>query len=86
MKKTDPQSVDAPASSGKGIAAQLAAGMRRAMEPQVPEPTPTPRQMPPPNAAPPATQKGFACQSDQAPSASLDLPWNNLHPERIWPD
>lgn len=28
----------------------------------------------------------FARQSDQAPPASLDRPWDNLHPERIWPD
>ena len=28
----------------------------------------------------------FADQSDQAPPASLDRPWENLHPKRIWPD
>jgi hypothetical protein len=28
----------------------------------------------------------FARQSDQSPPASLDRPWDNLHPERIWPD
>lgn len=28
----------------------------------------------------------FARQSDQSPPASLDRPWANLHPERIWPD
>jgi hypothetical protein len=28
----------------------------------------------------------FARQSDQSPPASLDQPWVNLHPERIWPD
>lgn len=27
-----------------------------------------------------------ARQSDQAPPPSLDHPWENLHPERIWPD
>ena len=29
---------------------------------------------------------GGARQSDQAPPPSLDHPWENLHPERIWPD
>jgi len=28
----------------------------------------------------------FARQSDQSPPASLDRPWANLHPARIWPD
>lgn len=28
----------------------------------------------------------FAQQSDQSPPASLDKPWENLHPQRIWPD
>lgn len=28
----------------------------------------------------------FARQSDQSPPVSLDQPWVNLHPERIWPD
>lgn len=29
----------------------------------------------------------FARQNDQAPSpTSLDRPWENLHPQRIWPD
>lgn len=28
----------------------------------------------------------FAGQDDQAPPASLDSPWRNLHPKRIWPD
>lgn len=29
----------------------------------------------------------FARQNDQAPSPrSLDRPWENLHPQRIWPD
>ena len=30
--------------------------------------------------------KRFAEQADQAPPASLDRPWENLHPKRIWPD
>lgn len=28
----------------------------------------------------------YARQGDQSPPASLDSPWDNLHPERIWPD
>jgi len=28
----------------------------------------------------------FAQQSDQSPPESLDRPWDNLHPARIWPD
>ena len=29
----------------------------------------------------------FARQNDQVPPpTSLDHPWDNLHPERIWPD
>lgn len=28
----------------------------------------------------------FADQTDQVPPASLDQPWENLHPKRIWPD
>ena len=37
-------------------------------------------------ATPRAGGKRFAEQSDQAPPASLDRPWENLHPKRIWPD
>ena len=33
----------------------------------------------------PGVSRG-ARQSDQAPPPSLDHPWENLHPERIWPD
>lgn len=37
-------------------------------------------------AAPESRVGRFAEQSDQAPPASLDRPWDNLHPKRIWPD
>ena len=30
--------------------------------------------------------KAYAGQDDQAPAASLDATWGNLHPARIWPD
>lgn len=33
-----------------------------------------------------AGARRFAEQGDQAPPASLDRPWENLHPKRIWPD
>ena len=33
-----------------------------------------------------ARSQRFARQSDQSPPLSLDRPWANLHPERIWPD
>lgn len=36
--------------------------------------------------APRPGTKRFAEQDDQAPPASLDSPWKNLHPKRIWPD
>jgi len=42
-----------------------------------PEPTPATRV---------AASAKFAQQSDQSPPASLDRPWDNLHPARIWPD
>ncbi|HWS01839.1 MAG TPA: histone H1 protein [Gammaproteobacteria bacterium] len=38
-------------------------------------------------AAKPAQPGGkFASQNDQAPKPSLDSPWANLYPARIWPD
>ena len=37
-------------------------------------------------AGPRPAGKRFAEQADQAPPASLDRPWENLHPKRIWPD
>jgi hypothetical protein len=45
-----------------------------------------------PAAAKPASpakldaNKKFASQADQAPKPSLDSPWENLYPSRIWPD
>ena len=40
----------------------------------------------PPRARPLPGVSRAARQSDQAPPPSLDHPWENLHPERIWPD
>lgn len=62
----------------KDIAARLAESLRQARQPSAP-PTPAPL----PGGTPPAR---FARQADQSPPASLDRPWDNLHPERIWPD
>ncbi len=36
--------------------------------------------------APSPRNTRFARQTDQSPPLSLDRPWDNLHPERIWPD
>ena len=64
----------------KDFAAKLAAGVRQA------------RQFTPSTAIPNVISPGgkrtsrFARQTDQAPFPSLDRPWENLHPERIWPD
>ena len=45
--------------------------------------TPAPQPKP---ARPLPGVTGGARHSDQAPPPSLDHPWENLHPERIWPD
>jgi hypothetical protein len=47
-------------------------------------PTPVPAALAPASRAPGASR--FARQADQSPRASLDRPWDNLHPERVWPD
>jgi hypothetical protein len=39
-----------------------------------------------PAAAKPDAAGKFATQNDQAPKPSLDSPWANLYPDRIWPD
>lgn len=88
--------------SNKDLSSKLAKGMRRAKEPgagSTAAPTPTPRTPGTPTAAShtaaqvapqtrPRQSSGqrFAEQGDQAPPASLDRPWDNLHPKRIWPD
>lgn len=39
------------------------------------------------SVAKPAKPRTFANHNDQAPSAkSMDDPWGNLYPKRIWPD
>lgn len=68
------------------IAGKLAQSVRRAMQPPPAEADagePSPPPSPAPSSAPTAR---FARQTDQSPPASLDRPWHNLHPERVWPD
>lgn len=60
----------------KDFAAKLAEGVRRARQPPAavaPEPLPV------------QTSRA-ARQADLSPSPTLDRPWDNLHPQRIWPD
>ena len=67
----------------KDFAAKLAAGVRRARQspaasasnaaPAAPEPLPV-------------QASRAARQADLSPSPTLDRPWDNLHPQRIWPD
>lgn len=64
------------------MADKLAEGVRQAKRSRTadaPDPAREPMTVPPPVLR-------FARQSDQSPPASLDRPWANLHPERIWPD
>lgn len=85
--------------SKKKIGSKLADGLRRAREkpaaPALAAPAPGPSAPPAPApvarssvpaSAPRSGAKGFARQADQSPPASLDRPWDNLHPARIWPD
>lgn len=39
-----------------------------------------------PAAKPDQSTGKYAAQTDQAPKPSLDNPWDNLYPARIWPD
>lgn len=66
--------------SKKDLAAKLAQGVRQARQRPVAERLT--------EAAPvlPTLVTGYARQADQSPAPSLDRPWENLHPERIWPD
>ncbi len=67
----------------KDFAAKLAEGVRRARQspaasaadaaPVAPEPLP-------------AKATWAARPADLSPSPTLDRPWDNLHPQRIWPD
>ena len=64
----------------KDFAAKLAAGVRRARQSPAASAS---------NAAPeplPVQTSRAARQADLSPSPTLDRPWDNLHPQRIWPD
>ena len=63
----------------KDFASKLAAGIRQAKGQSSPAPENK-------SAAPSAPAPKFARQANQSPPASLDDPWKNLHPQRIWPD
>ena len=84
--------------SDNDLSSKLAKGMRRAKEPGTGGTTPAghppaasnvaiqPDAKAPAGTRPRTSGKRFAEQGDQAPPASLDRPWDNLHPKRIWPD
>lgn len=83
--------------TNKKMGSKLADSLRqvRGEKPATPEPVPpstTPVEKPvvshpePARAPRVAASAKFAQQSDQSPPASLDHPWDNLHPARIWPD
>lgn len=86
--------------SDNDLASKLARGMRRAKHPSAPETAPSGataasssvargrvlEQDANANDIPSHQAERFADQTDQAPRASLDRPWENLHPKRIWPD
>ena len=46
----------------------------------------TPPAAPPKPARPSPGVASAARPSEQTPLPNLDHPWENLHPERIWPD
>lgn len=64
----------------KDLAAKLAKGVRQAKR-ALPTAAAAAAAVPAPRRA-----SRFARQADQSPPASLEHPWDNLHPERIWPD
>ncbi len=62
--------------SKKTLGNKLAQGVRQARQPA-------------PAAAKkitPSTPPRSAAKVRQSPASTLDSPWTNLHPERIWPD
>lgn len=79
----------------KSLEEKLAASVRQAKKTQQERPAQAsqaatvtvsdrPQQAP---IAKPAKPRTFANHNDQAPSAkSLEDPWGNLYPKRIWPD
>ena len=83
--------------SKKKMGSKMMDSLRQAREatsaPATPERAPAPpvktatapaKSAPAPAARAPA--KRSAAQDDQVPAGTLDHPWDNLHPRRIWPD
>lgn len=69
--------------SKKDLAAKLAQGVRLSRQPS---PVADSGVAVATDAALTKRATHYARQADQSPPPSLDRPWDNLHPERIWPD
>ncbi|MEW6354054.1 MAG: hypothetical protein AB1469_07145 [Pseudomonadota bacterium] len=67
--------------SKKDMESKLGDMVRQAKGESAPPPAPNTVRLP---KAKPAPQR--ARQTDQAPPADSGDPWQNLYPERIWPD
>lgn len=67
----------------KDIASKLAQGVRRAMQPPSPA---TEAAAPTAAVTPERVSTPAARQSGLSPSANRGRLWDDLHPERIWPD
>jgi len=80
--------------SNKTMGSKLADSLRqmrgeKPADAMAPPPAPTEKKMAPQPELPRQRAAGtsaYAQQSDQSPAPSLDHPWRNLHPARIWPD
>ena len=67
----------------KNFAAKLANGARRAKQ----SPAASAARAAPVAPKPlPVQASRAARQADLSPSPTLDRPWDNLHPQRVWPD
>ena len=64
----------------KDFAAKLSEGVRRARH------SPATNAGSPAPAAPKPQSARVVVSPDPSRSSTLDRPWDNLHPERIWPD
>lgn len=72
----------------KNLETKLTAGIRQVMtgKPQTPDaPSQPASPAPQPSTSPRATH-AVAAGEVQNPKNSLNNPWKNLHPLRIWPD
>ena len=71
--------------SKKDFTGKLAAGMRRAKQPPSLQPDATTPVATTPGSKGTVTTR-VAHEADRSPPVNPDDPWENLHPERIWPD